>query len=78
VPESDRATLPSPVIYLGKLLPLHLQQFRIAMPPRGANAKKESGRVKKAENEAKKKDAVATDKAWLPRVIVQLLLRHRY
>ncbi|KAF9793323.1 DUF1014-domain-containing protein [Thelephora terrestris] len=32
------------------------------MPPRGANAKKESGRVKKAENEAKKKDAVATDK----------------
>jgi len=37
----------------------------IAMPPRGANAKKESGRTKKAENEAKKKDAVATEKERL-------------
>ncbi|KAF8510332.1 hypothetical protein JB92DRAFT_2728330 [Gautieria morchelliformis] len=33
------------------------------MPPKGANAKKESGRAKKAENESKKKDAAAAEKA---------------
>ncbi|KAG1865326.1 hypothetical protein F4604DRAFT_1781097 [Suillus subluteus] len=33
------------------------------MAPKGGNAKKESGRAKKAENEAKKQDAAAADKA---------------
>ncbi|KAG2139021.1 hypothetical protein DEU56DRAFT_801335 [Suillus clintonianus] len=33
------------------------------MAPKGGNAKKESGRAKKAENEAKKQDATAADKA---------------
>ena len=32
------------------------------MPPREKNAKKESGRAKKAENEAKKKESVVADK----------------
>ncbi|KAJ7063634.1 DUF1014-domain-containing protein [Mycena amicta] len=32
------------------------------MPPKGNNAKKESGRAKKAENEAKKKDAAEGEK----------------
>ncbi|KAJ7084820.1 hypothetical protein B0H15DRAFT_847715 [Mycena belliarum] len=32
------------------------------MPPKGGNAKKETGRAKKAENESKKKDAAAADK----------------
>jgi len=32
------------------------------MPPRGVNTKKESGRAKKAENEAKKKEAAVVDK----------------
>jgi len=32
------------------------------MPPKGGNAKKESGRTKKAENEAKKQEAAVTDK----------------
>ena len=31
------------------------------MPPKGANAKKESGRAKKAENENKKKEAAAAE-----------------
>ncbi|KAG8832242.1 hypothetical protein FRC17_001690 [Serendipita sp. 399] len=31
------------------------------MPPKGANAKKESGRAKKAENEVKKKEAAAAE-----------------
>lgn len=32
------------------------------MPPKGGNAKKESGRAKKAENEVKKKEAAAADR----------------
>jgi hypothetical protein len=32
------------------------------MPPKGANAKKESGRVKKAENEANKKAQAESEK----------------
>ena len=32
------------------------------MAPKSGNAKKESGRAKKAENENKKKDAAAADK----------------
>ncbi|KIJ17045.1 hypothetical protein PAXINDRAFT_9903 [Paxillus involutus ATCC 200175] len=32
------------------------------MPQKGGNAKKESGRTKKAENEAKKQEAAVTDK----------------
>lgn len=32
------------------------------MPPKGGNAKKESGRAKKAENEANKKAAAEADK----------------
>ncbi|KAF8644953.1 hypothetical protein AX16_008168 [Volvariella volvacea WC 439] len=32
------------------------------MPPKGGNSKKEAGRARKAENEQKKKDAVAADK----------------
>ena len=32
------------------------------MAPKGGNAKKESGRAKKAENEQKKKDAATADK----------------
>jgi hypothetical protein len=32
------------------------------MPPKGSNAKKESGRAKKAENETKKKEAASVDK----------------
>jgi hypothetical protein len=32
------------------------------MPPKGGNAKKESGRAKKAENETKKKEAAAAVK----------------
>lgn len=32
------------------------------MPPKGGNAKKESGRAKKAENEAKKQAAAETER----------------
>jgi len=32
------------------------------MPPKGANAKAEAGRAKKAENETKKKAAAVADK----------------
>lgn len=32
------------------------------MPPKGGNAKKESGRAKKAENEAKKQAVAEADK----------------
>jgi len=32
------------------------------MPPKGGNAKKESGRAKKAENEAKKQVTATADK----------------
>lgn len=32
------------------------------MPPKGGNTKKESGRAKKAENEVKKREAVAAEK----------------
>jgi len=35
------------------------------MPPKGGNAKKESGRSKKAENEAKKQDQVALERVRL-------------
>ncbi|KAG8798140.1 hypothetical protein FRC16_007955, partial [Serendipita sp. 398] len=31
------------------------------MPPKGGNAKKESGRAKKAENEVKKREAAAAE-----------------
>lgn len=49
------------------------------MPPRGGNAKKESGRAKKAENEAKKKESAAGEKVLVhAKLIVRLLLRHRY
>ncbi|PFH53556.1 hypothetical protein AMATHDRAFT_1208 [Amanita thiersii Skay4041] len=34
------------------------------MPPKGVNSKKESGRAKKAENEAKKQAAAAAEKAY--------------
>ena len=51
---------PSPVIY-PKSICLS-QTLLTAMPPRGGNAKKESGRAKKAANEAKKQEAVVADK----------------
>lgn len=35
------------------------------MPPKGGNAKKESGRAKKAENEANKKSQAAVEKVCL-------------
>lgn len=41
----------------------HRRRRAVAMPPKGANAKKEAGRAKKAENESKKKDAVVAEKA---------------
>jgi hypothetical protein len=34
------------------------------MPPKGGNAKKESGRAKKAENETKKQEAAAVNKVY--------------
>ena len=39
------------------------------MPPKGGNAKKESGRAKKAENEAKKQGAAAAEKVRLIRLL---------
>jgi len=36
------------------------------MAPKGGNAKKESGRAKKAENEANKKAQAETEKVVLP------------
>lgn len=35
------------------------------MPPKGGNAKKESGRSKKAENEAKKQEQATAEKVSL-------------
>lgn len=43
------------------------------MAPKGNNTKKESGRAKKAENEAKKKDAAAADKVGTHAINHQLV-----
>lgn len=44
------------------------------MPPKGTNTKKESGRAKKAENEAKKKEAAAAEKVLVEHSLTLLCL----
>ena len=48
------------------------------MAPRGANTKKESGRAKKAENENKKKEAAAAEKASVTGSVLPALAQDTY
>lgn len=58
--DSSHTTLVIDIYPRSTLLPS--TPLLIVMPPRGANAKKESGRAKKAENESKKKETAVAEK----------------
>lgn len=63
--EAYPQTPSSPYVITNLYQPSLNLQAKSYMAPKNVNTKKEAGRAKKAENEAKKKEAVVAEKVYL-------------